>query len=174
MPTAQEKADPKYCDYHRRVNHSFAECRIMRRLLDRKVRNGEVVVDNRGVRNNPLPVHGGDVAAVIHSVDDEPHTEEEDDTRVAAYVTATIATSVLKTPNVRSFFDQLGFSEDARKEAAEALVHIADKYHGEGGLVDSSMKRMSRAYRNAIVFTEADMCTPNPNHNKPLYVESTY
>ncbi|OMO98613.1 reverse transcriptase [Corchorus capsularis] len=115
---------------------------------------------------------GGDVAAVIHSVHDEPHTEEEDDTRVAVYVTTTIATSLLKTPNVRNFFDQLGFSEDTRKEAAEALVHIADKYHGEGGLVDSSMKRMSRAYRNTIVFTEADMCTPNPNHNKPLYMES--
>ncbi|OMO94091.1 reverse transcriptase [Corchorus capsularis] len=143
MPTAQEKADPKYCDYYR-----------------------------RGSQNNPLPVHGGDVAAIIHSAHDEPHTEEENDTRVAAYVTATIATSLLKTPNVRNFFDQLGFSEDARKEAAEALVHIADKYHGEGGFVDSSMKRMSRAYRNAIVFTEADMCTPNPSHNKPLYVES--
>ena len=39
-------------------------------------------------------------------------------------------------------------------------------------MVDARIKRLARAYKNAIIFTEADMCTPYPNHNKPLYVES--
>lgn len=34
------------------------------------------------------------------------------------------------------------------------------------------MKQMTSGYENAIVFTKADMCTPHPYHNKPLYVES--
>ena len=34
------------------------------------------------------------------------------------------------------------------------------------------MGKMASGYENAIVFTEADMCTSHPYHNKPLYVES--
>ena len=88
-------------------------------------------------------------------------------------MTSSIASSLLKTPNVRHFFDQLGFCEEARKEVAEVMVQVGEKYYGEGGLVDSRMKRLANTYNNAIVFTEADMCTPHSNHNKPLYVEST-
>ncbi|OMP00330.1 reverse transcriptase [Corchorus capsularis] len=147
MPTGQEKIDPKYCDYHRVVGHPFAECWSMRRLIQNRVRKGELVINsNDTVQVNLLPTHGA--CAVIHSLRDEQYENEDAyDTHVAAVMTSTIASSLLKTPNVRHFFDMLGFCDDARKEAAEALVQVANKYH--------------------------DMCTPDPNHNKPLYVEST-
>ena len=35
------------------------------------------------------------------------------------------------------------------------------------------LEKMASRYENAIVFTEADMCTFHPYHNKPFYVEST-
>ncbi|OMO94501.1 Ribosomal protein L46 [Corchorus capsularis] len=173
LPTAQEKADAKYCDYHRTVNHPFAKCRNMRRLIHRGVQKGEIVINDTGVHNNPLPDHGGQANAVIHSLLDEPEDHHSEDTSVAIVMTSTIAASILKTPNLRRFFDLLGFYEEARKEAAEELVQIANKYHAEGGFVESKIKRLGRAYANAIVFTEADMCTPHDNQNKPLYVEST-
>ena len=60
VPTNQEKAAPNYCDYHRRVNHAFVDCRNMRRLLHRKIESGEVIVGTAGgVRTDPLPVHRG-------------------------------------------------------------------------------------------------------------------
>ena len=31
---------------------------------------------------------------------------------------------------------------------------------------------MANAHENAILFTDADMCVKNSNHNRPLYVES--
>ncbi|OMO61386.1 Ubiquitin-conjugating enzyme, E2 [Corchorus capsularis] len=132
LPTAQEKADAKYCDYHRTVNHPFVECRNMRRLIHRRVQKGEIVINDTGVHNNPLLDHGGQANAVIHSLLDEPEDHHSEDTSVATVMTSTIAASLLKTPNVRRFFDLLGFCEETRKEAAEELVQIANKYHAEG------------------------------------------
>ena len=171
LPTNQDKVNPRYCNFHHTVNHPFAECRNMRWLIHRKVQSGEVVLAP-GAQTNVAPERRWHINAVIHSMSEEPQFPQDEDARVAALMTSSLANSLLKASNVRHFFDMLGFSEEARKEVAETMVEVAAKYHGEGGLVDSRLKRFASAHKNAIVFTEADMCTPNPNHNKPLYVES--
>ncbi|EOY03309.1 H0502G05.11 protein [Theobroma cacao] len=177
-PTAKEKANPRYCDYHRTVGHPLAECRNLRRMFHRRVQAGEVLIGNNRVQNNPLPIHPnprGQVSAIIHAHHDDPSSSNTqfNDANEATRVTSSIANSLMKTPSFRHFFDQLGFSEEARKEAAISLVQIAGEQYGECNLIERPMGKMVGAYKNAIVFTEADMCTPHPYHNKPLYVEST-
>ncbi|EOY00436.1 H0502G05.11 protein [Theobroma cacao] len=129
-PTTEEKANPRYCDYHRTVGHPLAECRNLRRMFHQQVQAGEVLIGNNRVQNNPLPIHPnprGQVSAIIHAHHDDPSSSNTqfNDANEATRVTSSIANSLMKTPSFRHFFDQLGFSEEARKEAAISLVQIA-------------------------------------------------
>ena len=90
----------------------------------------------------------------------------------AEMLTSSIADSLMKTPNFRYFFDQLGFSKESRKETVTELVKIVRRQYEECNMVGRPLGKMANGYENAIVFTEADMYTPHPYHNKPLYVES--
>ena len=62
--------------------------------------------------------------AIIHAHHDDPSpsTTQSEDMQAATIITSSIASSLMKTPNFRHFFDQLGFTEESRKEAAIAFV----------------------------------------------------
>jgi hypothetical protein len=43
QPTPEEQKDPKYCRYHRYVNHSTVDCRTLRWEVNRKIQNGTLL-----------------------------------------------------------------------------------------------------------------------------------
>ena len=116
----------------------------------------------------------GHVNVIIHVGQDVPSSfnKEFEDMHAVEMVTSSIANSLMKTPNFKYFFDQLGFLKESRKETAIELVKIVGRQYEECNMVGRPLGKMANGYENAIVFTEADMCTPYPYHNKPLYVES--
>ena len=87
-------------------------------------------------------------------------------------VTFYVVDSLMKTPNFKHFFDQLRFSKEFKNEATMELVKIAGKQYGKCNMVGRPLGKMASGYENSIMFTKANMCTPHPYHNKPLFVES--
>ena len=66
---------------------------------------------------------------IVHAKQDKPSSSNKkfEDMYAAEMVTSSIADSLMKTPNSRYFFDQLGFSKESRKEAATKLVKIVGR-----------------------------------------------
>ena len=62
--------------------------------------------------------------AIIHAHRDDllPSTTQSENTQAATTVTSSIVSSLMKTPNFRQFFDQLGFTKESRKETTITLV----------------------------------------------------
>ena len=51
---SEEKKDPRYCLYHRRLGHPTSDCHLVRRVYHNKVQKGEIV---QAAEKNPLPGH---------------------------------------------------------------------------------------------------------------------
>ena len=76
----------------------------------------------QGVQRNSLPQHNGGkatVAVVIHS------RNIEDDVGYSGELPPAAVLALQRSPAFRALFNQLGFNEEARKAATEALVSIA-------------------------------------------------
>ena len=184
LPTQEEKNNPKFCRFHRTVGHPTKDCFTLKRIFNERVRNGELIIEDNDVRNNPLPAHNNQRGAV-NVVTHDPATIEASEAPPAESSKAKgktvekeqdectpVVTALMKTSNFRNFFDLLGFDENARLAATVALTQISDGQYAECN-VAQPVKRMARAHEDAILFTNADMCVSSPNHNRPLYVEGT-
>ena len=157
--------------------NTVSTCRNLCRIFHQRMQARELVIGNERIQNNPLPAHQiakRHVNVIVHVGQDEPFSfnKEFEDMHAVEMVTSSITNSLMETPNFRHFFDQLGFSKEYRKKAATKLVKIDERQYGECNMVGRPLGKMANGYENAIVFTEADMCTLHPYHNKPLYVES--
>ena len=49
-PIAEEKSNPRYCDYHRMVGHPLIECRNLRRIFHQRVQAREVLIETTEFR----------------------------------------------------------------------------------------------------------------------------
>ena len=82
-----------------------------------------------------------------------------------------IAISVLqRSPAFCALFNQLGFNEEARKVALEALVSIASDSGIHCLTAEAHASRAFLEITNAITFTNEDMEMQHPDHSRPLYV----
>lgn len=51
---SEEKKDPRYCLYHRRVGHPISDCYLVRRVYHNKVQKEEI---SQAAEKNSLPSH---------------------------------------------------------------------------------------------------------------------
>ena len=53
-PTLEEKRDPRYCLYHRKVGHPTPNYYSVRKIYHNKGQRGEII---QAIEKNPLPSH---------------------------------------------------------------------------------------------------------------------
>src|SRR5262249_5256716 len=85
LPTQEEKNDPKFCRFHRIVGHPTRDCFTLKRIFNERVQNGELIIENNDVRNNPLPAHNNQRGAVIAITHDPARLESTNTQLVAAH-----------------------------------------------------------------------------------------
>uniref|UniRef100_A0A2N9J1X6 RNA-directed DNA polymerase n=1 Tax=Fagus sylvatica TaxID=28930 RepID=A0A2N9J1X6_FAGSY len=149
QPTAEEQKDPKYCRYHKYVNHPTVDCGTLRWEVNRKIQ---------------------DVLVVIHgNVSD---MEAEESVAASSSLIPAAVRTLQKSPKFKSLFNQLGFGPEARNAATEALITIAAE---SGATCFTAEAHASRAFletTNAITFTDEDMEVQYPDHRRPLYLSA--
>ena len=119
------------------------------------------------VQQNSLPQHNGGkatVAVVIHS------RNIEDDVGYSGELPPAAVLALQRSPAFRALFNQLGFNEEARKAATEALVSIASDSGTHCLTAEAHASRDFLKTTNAITFIDEDMEVQHPDHSKPLYV----
>uniref|UniRef100_A0A2N9H3G7 Integrase catalytic domain-containing protein n=1 Tax=Fagus sylvatica TaxID=28930 RepID=A0A2N9H3G7_FAGSY len=107
QPTAKEQKDPKYCRYHRYVNHPTVDCRTLRWEVNRKIQNGTLQLseEQQKVHQTPFPNYNKGkgkavVSVVIHgNVSD---MEAEESTAAKAHASR----AFLETTNAITFTDE--------------------------------------------------------------------
>uniref|UniRef100_A0A2N9G4J3 Retrotransposon gag domain-containing protein n=1 Tax=Fagus sylvatica TaxID=28930 RepID=A0A2N9G4J3_FAGSY len=130
QPTPEEQKDPKYCRYHRYVNHSTVDCRTLRWEVNRKIQNGTLLLseEQQKVHQTPFPNYNKGkgkavVSVVIHgNVSD---MEAEESAAASSSLVPAAVRTLQKSPKFKSLFNQLGFGPEARNAATEALITIA-------------------------------------------------
>ena len=70
----------------------------------------------------------------------------------------------------RALFNQLGFNEELRKAAIEALVSIASNFGTHCLTTKAHANKAFFETTNVITFTNKDMEVQHPDHSRPLYV----
>uniref|UniRef100_A0A2N9HPJ3 Reverse transcriptase n=1 Tax=Fagus sylvatica TaxID=28930 RepID=A0A2N9HPJ3_FAGSY len=145
QPTPEEQKDPKYCRYHRYVNHSTVDCRTLRWEVNRKIQNGTLLLSEaqQKVHQTPFPNYNKDkgkavVSVVIHGNVSDVEAEES--------------------------------AAASSSPATEALITIAAE---SGATCFTAEAHASRAFletTNAITFTDEDMEVQYPDHRRPLYL----
>uniref|UniRef100_A0A2N9FKV6 Integrase catalytic domain-containing protein n=1 Tax=Fagus sylvatica TaxID=28930 RepID=A0A2N9FKV6_FAGSY len=177
QPTAEEQKDPKYCRYHRYVNHPTVDCRTLRWEVNRKIQNGTLQLseEQQKVHQTPFPNYNKGkgkavVSVVIHgNVSD---IEAEESAAASASLVPAAVRTLQKSPKFKSLFNQLGFGPEARNAATEALITIAAE---SGATCFTAEAHASRAFletTNAITFTDEDMEVQYPDHRRPLYLSA--
>uniref|UniRef100_A0A2N9HVE6 RNA-directed DNA polymerase n=1 Tax=Fagus sylvatica TaxID=28930 RepID=A0A2N9HVE6_FAGSY len=177
QPTAEEQKNPKYCHYHRYVNHPTVDCRILRWEVNRKIQDGTLQLSEaqQKVHQIPFPNYNKDkgkaiVSVVIHGNVSDMEAEESA-TASSSLIPAAVRT-LQKSPKFKSLFNQLGFGPEARNAATEALITIAAE---SGATCFTAEAHASRAFletTNAITFTDEDMEVQYPDHRRPLYLSA--
>ena len=56
FPNASEKSDPKFCRYHRVIGHPTKECWTLKKIYNDRIHSGELVIENKDVRNHSLHI----------------------------------------------------------------------------------------------------------------------
>uniref|UniRef100_A0A2N9FVD9 Integrase catalytic domain-containing protein n=1 Tax=Fagus sylvatica TaxID=28930 RepID=A0A2N9FVD9_FAGSY len=176
-PTEEEKRDPKFCRYHRYVHHPTADCRSLRRELNRKIQDGTLQLspEQQRVHKNPFPNHRKDQGKAVVSVVIRGSTSdmEVDESAVAdTTLTPAAVRTLQKSPKFKSLFNQLGLGPEARNAATEAIIAIAAD---SGATCFTAEAHASRAFletTNAVTFTDEDMEVQYPDHRRPLYVSA--
>uniref|UniRef100_A0A2N9HPC3 Reverse transcriptase n=1 Tax=Fagus sylvatica TaxID=28930 RepID=A0A2N9HPC3_FAGSY len=159
QPTPEEQKDPKYCRYHRYVNHSTVDCRTLRWEVNRKIQNGTLLLSEaqQKVHQTPFPNYNKDkgkavVSVVIHgNVSD---VEAEESAAASSSLVPAAVRTLQRSPKFKSLFNQLGFGPEARNAATEALITIAAE---SGATCFTAEAHASRAFletTNAITFTD--------------------
>uniref|UniRef100_A0A2N9GAK5 RNA-directed DNA polymerase n=1 Tax=Fagus sylvatica TaxID=28930 RepID=A0A2N9GAK5_FAGSY len=177
QPTPEEQKDPKYCRYHRYVNHSTVDCRTLRWEVNRKIQNGTLLLSEaqQKVHQTPFPNYNKDkgkavVSVVIHgNVSD---VEAEESAAASSSLVPAAVRTLQRSPKFKSLFNQLGFGPEARNAATEALITIAAE---SGATCFTAEAHASRAFletTNAITFTDEDMEVQYPDHRRPLYLSA--
>uniref|UniRef100_A0A2N9FRS5 Uncharacterized protein n=1 Tax=Fagus sylvatica TaxID=28930 RepID=A0A2N9FRS5_FAGSY len=177
QPTPEEQKDPKYCRYHRYVNHSTVDCRTLRWEVNRKIQNGTLLLseEQQKVHQTPFPNYNKGkgkavVSVVIHgNVSD---MEAEESAAASSSLVPAAVRTLQKSPKFKSLFNQLGFGPEARNAATEALITIAAE---SGATCFTAEAHASRAFletTNAITFTDEDMEVQYPDHRRPLYLSA--
>uniref|UniRef100_A0A2N9HSJ2 Integrase catalytic domain-containing protein n=1 Tax=Fagus sylvatica TaxID=28930 RepID=A0A2N9HSJ2_FAGSY len=146
QPTPEEQKDPKYCRYHRYVNHSTVDCRTLRWEVNRKIQNGTLLLseEQQKVHQTPFPNHNKGkgkavVSVVIHGNVSDMEAEEDSDLR-------------------------------QEMQQPKHLLPIAAE---SGATCFTAEAHASRAFletTNAITFTDEDMEVQYPDHRRPLYL----
>uniref|UniRef100_A0A2N9IYI6 RNA-directed DNA polymerase n=1 Tax=Fagus sylvatica TaxID=28930 RepID=A0A2N9IYI6_FAGSY len=177
QPTAEEQKNPKYCRYHRYVNHPTVDCRTLRWEVNRKIQDGtlQLLEAQQKVHQIPFPNYNKDkgkavVSVVIHgNVSD---MEAEESAAASSSLVPAAVRTLQKSPKFKSLFNQLGFGPEARNAATEALITIAAE---SGATCFTAEAHASRAFletTNAITFTDEDMEVQYPDHRRPLYLSA--
>jgi hypothetical protein len=175
QPTAEEQKDPKYCRYHRYVNHLTVDCRTLRWEVNCKIQNGTLQLseEQQKVHQTPFPNYNKGkgkavVSVVIHgNVSD---MEVEESAAASSSLVPAAVRTLQKSPKFKSLFNQLGFGPEARNAVTEALITIAAE---SGATCFTAEAHASRAFletTNAITFTDEDMEVQYPDHRRPLYL----
>uniref|UniRef100_A0A2N9GQ00 Integrase catalytic domain-containing protein n=1 Tax=Fagus sylvatica TaxID=28930 RepID=A0A2N9GQ00_FAGSY len=147
QPTAEEQKDPKYCRYHRYVNHLTVDCRTLRWEVNRKIQN--------------VVIHG--------NVSD---MEVEESAAASSSLVPAAVRTLQKSPKFKSLFNQLGFGPEARNAATEALITIAAESGATCFMAEAYASRAFLETTNAIIFTDEDMEVQYPDHRRPLYLSA--
>jgi hypothetical protein len=177
QPTAEEQKDPKYCRYHRYVNHPTVDCRTLRWEVNRKIQNGTLQLseEQQKVHQTPFPNYNKGkgkavVSVVIHgNVSD---MEADESAAASSSLVPTAVRTLQKSPKFKSLFNQLGFEPEARNAATEALITIAAE---SGATCFTEEAHASHAFletTNAITFTDEDMEVQYPDHRRLLYLSA--
>uniref|UniRef100_A0A2N9EZ34 RNA-directed DNA polymerase n=1 Tax=Fagus sylvatica TaxID=28930 RepID=A0A2N9EZ34_FAGSY len=148
QPTAEEQKNPKYCHYHRYINHPTVDCRTLR-------------WEDKGKAIVSVVIHG--------NVSD---MEAEESAAASSSLIPAAVRTLQKSPKFKSLFSQLGFGPEARNAATEALITIAAE---SGATCFTAEAHASRAFletTNAITFTDEDMEVQYPDHRRPLYLSA--
>uniref|UniRef100_A0A2N9H1D0 Integrase catalytic domain-containing protein n=1 Tax=Fagus sylvatica TaxID=28930 RepID=A0A2N9H1D0_FAGSY len=111
QPTAEEQKNPKYCRYHRYVNHPTVDCRTLRWEVNRKIQDGTLQLSEaqQKVHQTPFPNYNKDkgkavVSVVIHgNVSD---MEAEESAAASSSLKLMLAVLFLETTNAITFTDE--------------------------------------------------------------------
>uniref|UniRef100_A0A2N9FYK3 RNase H type-1 domain-containing protein n=1 Tax=Fagus sylvatica TaxID=28930 RepID=A0A2N9FYK3_FAGSY len=148
QPTVEEQKNPKYCHYHRCVNHPTVDCQTLR-------------WEDKGKAVVSVVIHG--------NVSD---IEAEESTATSSSLMPAAVRTLQKSPKFKFLFNQLGFGPEARNAATKALITIAAE---SGATCFTAEAHASRAFletTNAITFTDEDMEVQYPDHRRPLYLSA--
>ena len=94
----------------------------------------------------------------------------EDDMSNSKELPPTAVLALQRSPGFRALFNQLGFNEEARKVATEALVSIASNSGTYCLIAEDHASRAFLETTNAITFTNEDLEVQHLDHSRPLYV----
>ncbi|KAH7847621.1 hypothetical protein Vadar_028272 [Vaccinium darrowii] len=190
--TQQDRASPRYCVFHRRVQHPTSDCWTLKEIFKKKQDNNELRISvNRDVRDRPYPQHEEGVAMAeccnggyydfMYDMEDDveevymtsfyDHIEE-----IASYDQPAMEVNeedrhkiLSKSHKFRTFFDGLGFSPNARVQMTKAILEIASEGQEACVVEGGSVARTIREDSNTITFSDTDRRVPFP-HNRPLFV----
>ncbi|KAL5546225.1 hypothetical protein UlMin_005912 [Ulmus minor] len=121
MPTAEDKRHPKYCHFHRVTTHPTKACYTLRKIFDRRLQKGEIILEDTTVEGRSFPHHEEEVLVVTSEPGGSGVQIEEIEEETPEESTGQLVQALLKTKLFDSFFNQLDFQEKARKE--ETKVH---------------------------------------------------
>ncbi|KAJ1410175.1 Nucleic acid-binding, OB-fold [Sesbania bispinosa] len=171
-PLTREQYDsPEYCILHKANSHNTTDCWTKRKVFHKQVKLGKVLLpeaeQGEELHKRPLPNHSVNTITPSSSTIRVEEIEEEryDEEKV-------VATGLAKTRGFRMLFGQLGMGEDAQREAAKAIIHIARKWGGHLGAVNAPLTKLAQSHATAIIFREPANLNPQLCHNRPLYVEA--
>ena len=94
----------------------------------------------------------------------------EEDMSNSKELPPTTISALQRSPAFHTLFNQLGFNEEARKAATEALVSITSNSAIYCLTIEAHASRVFLETTNAITFTDEDMDVQHLDHSKPLYV----
>jgi gag-polyprotein putative aspartyl protease len=133
----------------------------LRSVFQSRIDQGKIVINNRDVVNHPYPNH---VQAEINMIEGDEYQLMGGHSRAAENMLAHNA-------RLRSFFDEMGFSQTARIRLAEAFIQVGMDLGPECFVAHEQFGGISTSGRN-IEFTALDY-PPEEYHTRPLYVEAT-
>ncbi|KAJ1385748.1 Ribonuclease H-like superfamily [Sesbania bispinosa] len=144
---------------------------MKRKIFHKQVKLVKVLLpeadQDEGLHRKPLPNHSVNTIVLSSNMIRVEEVEEEYNEERA------LAVGLAKTRGFRMLFGQLGMEENAQREAAEAIIHIARKWGGQLGAINAPLTRLAQSHVTAIVFREPAHLSPQFCHNCPLYVEAT-
>ena len=77
-----------------------------------------------------------------------------------------------RSPTLRSLFNQLGLTPEARTAATEAIVGIASSSGSHCFTIEAHASRAFLETTNAVNFTNKDMEVQYPDHKRSMYVST--